>query len=124
MKLKDAWSCISLSLNQIEFVLAREYLCHVILEGEKAFERVFENYYIYLKKTRSKHISTVEFDILQGKVFITPGEVFETLVDIDKDFTMAKNPYIIMAKNTYETIAKGYIWNKGYKCNVTFRHRH
>ena len=36
----------------------------------------------YFKKIRSKHISRIKIDILQGEVFTTLGEVFETFVDI------------------------------------------
>ena len=36
----------------------------------------------YFKKIRSKHISRIKIDILQGDVFTTPGEVFETFLDI------------------------------------------
>ena len=65
----------------------------VILEG-KQFLRGN-----YLKKTCSKRISKVKFYMLQWHVFITPGEVFETFVGIDKDFTMTKDTYEIMVNN-------------------------
>ena len=65
----------------------------VILEGEQFLRGN------YLKKTCSKRIPKGEFFILQLHVFITPGEVFETFVGIDKDFTMTKDTYEIMFNN-------------------------
>lgn len=53
----------------------------------------------YLNKTRNKHIFRVKFDILQGDIFITPKEVFETFADIDKDFPLVRDRYEIMVDN-------------------------
>lgn len=41
----------------------------------------------------------VKSDISQGGVFITSGKVFETFLDIHKDFTMAKDTYRIIVNN-------------------------
>ena len=55
---------------------------HVVLSGLQYFKRN------YLKPVRSRNISFKKFDILPMSVIITPDEVYDTYVEIDKNMLL------------------------------------
>ena len=55
--------------------------CKLYLEGR------------YLHKSRSCHPNKKKFNVLDHTVYISPGEIFETFVELDDDLTMGNESY-------------------------------
>ena len=60
---------------------------HVILPGELYLEGR------YLHKSRSRHPNKKKIKVLDHTVYISPGEIFETFVELDDDLTMGNESY-------------------------------
>ena len=60
---------------------------HTILEGQ---------YYLkvlYLRTTRSKTLSKLQFTVMKEPVYVMTDEVFETFIEVDKNLQMSKEVY-------------------------------
>ena len=69
---------------------------HFVAKGE----RYFQGY--YLKLCRSKDIKVKSFTILPAKIAVTPDEVYDMYVDINKDLEIDYNIYnMLIAKAKY-----------------------
>ena len=60
---------------------------HIILKGEHYLKGN------YLRKGRSKTIAMAQLYLIEGTVFITPDEVYEAFVDINKDLQLPMDTY-------------------------------